>query len=51
MIERPDIIRMNVDRYREMLSLLLDYTTRARAGRLLDEAKRQLALAIGVRES
>jgi len=46
MIEEPDIIQMNVDRYREMLRLLLDEDTRARIEQLLCEAKRRLALAI-----
>jgi hypothetical protein len=51
MIEEPSIIQMNVDRYREMLSFRLDDDTRARVERLLDEAKRQLARAIGVMKS
>ena len=46
MMEKPDIIQMNVDRYREMLRLLRDDNTRARVEQLLGEAKRQLALAI-----
>ena len=51
MIEEPGIIQMNVDRYREMLSFRLDDDTRARVEQLLDEAKRQLAQAIGVMKS
>ena len=51
MMEEPGIIQMNVDRYSEMLSLLLDDDTRARVEQLLGEAKRQLALAIGMKDS
>ena len=43
MMEDPDIIQMNVDRYREMLTPLLDDDTRARVEQLLGEARCQLA--------
>jgi hypothetical protein len=51
MMERPDIIQMNVDRYRELLSLLLDDDTRARLEQLLGESIRQLAEAIGMKDA
>lgn len=50
MREEPGIIQMNVDRYREMLSLRLDDDTRARVEQLLHEATLQLALAIGMKD-
>ena len=40
MMERPDIIQMNVDRYRELLSLRLDDDTRARLEQLLENRSR-----------
>jgi hypothetical protein len=51
MMEEPGIIQMNVDRYREMLSLFLDDDTRARVEQLLGEARRQLALATDTKVS
>ena len=51
MMEQPGIIQMNVDRYREMLSLLLDNDTRARIEKLLGEASHQMALALGIKDS
>lgn len=45
MTEDPEIIRMNIDRYQEMLNLDLDSKIRARVTQLLGEATRQLALA------
>jgi hypothetical protein len=51
MIEEPGIIQMNVDRYREMLRLLLDDNTRARVEQLLGEARHQLALASEMKDS
>jgi hypothetical protein len=51
MMEEPDIIQMNVDRYREMLALFLDDETRARVEQLLGEAKRQLVLATDMKDS
>jgi hypothetical protein len=50
MMEEPGIIQMNVDRYREMLRLLLDEDTRARVKQLLGETERQLALAIDTKD-
>ena len=38
MMEDPDIIQMNIDRYREMLDVPLDDDTRARVEQLLGEA-------------
>src|ERR1700733_14332592 len=49
MMEEPSIIQLNVSRYREMLSILLDDDTRTSVGQLLGEAKRQLALAIDMK--
>jgi hypothetical protein len=51
MMEEPSIIQLNVSRYREMLSILLDDDTRTSVGQLLGEAKRQLALAIDMKGS
>ena len=45
MMEHPDIIQMNVDRYRAMLAVPLDDDTRARVEQLLGEATWQLAQA------
>jgi hypothetical protein len=51
MMEEPSIIQMNIDRYREMLNiLLLDDDTRARIMQLLGEARCQLALAVDSEE-
>lgn len=46
MMEDPDIIQMNIDRYREMLTPLLDDDTHARVKQLLGEARCRLAAAI-----
>ncbi len=51
MIEEPGIIKMNVDRYRNMLRLRLDEDTRARVEQLLVETECQLALAIGTKDA
>ena len=45
MMEHPDIIQMNVDRYRAMLDVPLDDDTRARVVQLLSEANGQLTQA------
>jgi hypothetical protein len=45
MMEHPDIIQMNVDRYRAMLDAPLDDETRARVEQLLGEATYQLGHA------
>lgn len=50
MTEDPDIIQMNVDRYRAMLDVPLDAETRDRVEQLLGEAKWQLARATDPKE-
>lgn len=47
MTEAPEVIRMNVDRYRAMLSGCLDSAVRTSVERLLAEALRQLAHVAG----
>ncbi|MGA3403104.1 MAG: hypothetical protein ABSC95_28160 [Acetobacteraceae bacterium] len=49
MMEEPGIIQMNIDRYREMLTVRLDDDTRARVEQLLGEARCQLALAMDLK--
>ena len=51
MMEDPDIIQMNIDRYQDMLTLDLDHKTRARVTQLLGEANRQLVLANDLKRS
>jgi hypothetical protein len=51
MMEDPDIIQMNIDRYREMLESLLDDDTHARVKQLLGEARCQIAAAIDLQEA
>ena len=50
MTEDPDIIQMNVDRYRAMLDVPLDDDTRSRVEQLLTEARWQLAQATGPKQ-
>ncbi len=46
MMEPPEIIRMNISRYREMLKLVLDDHKRAAIQKLLAQAKSALEDAL-----